>query len=149
MPDVRGGAPDVSPPCNPYADVIAALTAEWRAGREAGVHSLAWSDWAAWRIAELDAGEHGLSLSNWAAQLLVLDPAEYLGPATPPTPSRVLTRRARVAVLEERYARGEQLWSENDMLPNREQMAVAVVIGHVEGNGEDRDDETLTAARTG
>lgn len=96
----------------------------------------------------LEAGEHDLSIERWAELLASLDPADYLDPAGKPVPSHVLTRRARCAVLEERHARGEQLWSPNDVLPNKEQMAVAVVVGHGD-NGEDRDDETLTTTRAG
>ncbi len=132
------------PSCNPQATLTRLIDA-WTAERRAGLHMLSWTAWAARKISFREAGDHELSRAEWAAELAILDTAHYLDPPLRPLPSVVLTRRARVALLEERHARGEQLWHPLDLLPGKAQwLEVTVAIGHLD-NGEDRDDETLTA----
>lgn len=134
--------------CNPQ-NILAWLTGTWVAERRARLHSLSWADWARRRIAFREAGMHELPCAEWSAELAILDAAHYLDPPLMPLPSMVLTRRARVALLEERHAHGEQLWNAQDLLPSKPAwLKVTVAVGHLD-NGEDREDETLTAAHTG
>jgi len=81
--------------------------------------------------------DHGLPVDKWAALLAEVWPDEYAERPRAETPVMVLSREARVAILETRQAAGEALWHPGDLMPEDvEHLGQAVRL--TEGNFQPR-----------
>ena len=66
--------------------------------------------------AHILATNHSVPLVDWARMLRLCFPVDYAEPPPPSHSVNVMTRSARVAVLENRHADGVGLWHDGDLV---------------------------------